>query len=332
MTRFACSLVCCPAQAHVRVVAKAETASSTATLTASGGFSHEMTGSRDSTSDDSLEEPTIEPEGPVNEDLVVRFGRRLRDLKRKRDFEKLQSERTCARCGQCPDRPMVTDCLHLYCNECLETLPYELTGKDLSEAHCVVCDDVIIESQSCQHLKELGVDDFLKFDKDIDHEVGQRYIDLKAEDPEQQSTTITATQKIFLVDAVNRLRKLGYGATYIGITRPINLKTMIANLHAGAYPSIESLKADFKQMKQNSRFWNGADAPHTMDAQNLKAAFEIYMTQYPGPGEDFALRKKAKTKGFKTPPAQTPARAGASSPPRAAKSAMQGRKYPRDHW
>lgn len=305
-----------------------------------------MTGSRDSTSNDSLEEPAIEPEGPVNEELVVRFCRHLRELKRKRDFEKLQSERTCAQCGEYPDKPMVTSCLHLYCNDCLEHLPYELAGKDLYEVHCVVCNDVIIESQSCQHLKELGVDDFLKFDKDIGHEVRQRYIDLEAKDPEHQSTTITATQKNFLVHAVNKLRKLSYGEffrqpvpvdkvnypTYIGITRPIDLKTMRANLHAGAYPSIELLKADFEQMEQNSRVWNGADHPHTKDAQNLKVAFEIYMTQYPGPGEDFAPRKKAKTKASKTPPAQTPARAGASSPPRAAKSAMQGRKYPRDHW
>lgn len=305
-----------------------------------------MTDSRDSISDNTLEEPVIELEGPVNEDLVVRFDRHLRELKRKRDFGKLQSERTCAQCGQCPDKSMVTSCLHLYCNDCLEHLPYELAGKDLYEAHCVVCNDVIIESQSCQHLKELGEDYFLKSDEDLGHEFGQRYIDLEDKDPEQQSTTITATQKNFLVHAVNKLRKLSYGEffrqpvpinkvnypTYTGITRPIDLKTMRANLHAGAYPSIELLKADFDQMEQNSRVWNGADHPHTKDAQNLKVAFGIYMIQYPGSGEDFAPRKKAKTKGSKTPPVKTSARAGVSSPPRAAKSAMQGRKYPRDHW
>lgn len=307
-----------------------------------------MTDFQHSTSDDIVEEPFIEPEGPVNEELLVRFGRHLQSLRRKRDFEELRNKVTCAQCGKDPDETMVTSCLHLYCSKCLKSLEYEAAEKDPYGTHCAACDDVIVESQSCQRLEELGIDAFLSLGGSPGNELGQRYIDLEAEEPRQQSPTITAVQQSFLVHAINKLMKLSYGEffrqpvpaddarypTYIGITIPINLKTMRDKLRASAYASIEMLKADFDRMVQNSRAWNGAAHQDTKDAQNLKVAFERYMAEYPEQDEkDVAPRKKAKkTRELKTISGHDPTRAAASSPPRAAKIAMQRQRYPRDHW
>ena len=318
------------------------------THTPSGNSSNEMTNSRDSTSDDTLEEPSKEPEGPANEELLVKFGRLLLEFRGTRNFEELQSKSACSQCGKYPEKPTVTSCLHIYCNACLESSRYEAAGKDSGEAHCAACNGVITESQSCQRLEELGIDDFLRLMGNSDQEVGQHYLDLDAKEPKRKSSAITESQKGFLVHAINKLMKLSCSEffrqpvpadpvrypTYIGITRPVDLKIMRDKLRANLYPSIEVLKADLDRMEQNSAVWNGAAHQHTRDAQKLKVAFEGYMTEYAEQDEeDFAPRKKAKNaREPQTASAQTATRVGPSYPPRAAKIAMQGHKYPRDHW
>ena len=115
--------------------------------------------------------------------------------------------------------------------------------------------------------------------------------------------------------------------TYIGVTKPVDLQTMRFRLHTSAYPSVEALMTDFDEMEQNSKAWHGADHLHTNHAHNLKVAFEKYMIEYPGPGEDFVPRKKAKMTGPNTLHDQMPAPSRASPCPRAAKTAMQDRVY-----
>lgn len=162
------------------------------------------------------------PIGPVNQELMIRFGKHYRELEQKCKVNEMKSKRTCAQCGEHPVEPRITSCFHVYCNECLKCLLNEAAANDLDLAHCAACNDEITESSSCQWLKEVGIDGFLR--------IGG------------------------------------------------------------------------------------------------------WMTKYPRQGEDLASRKKAKTLEPKSPFAQTAARAEASSPSRAAKTAMQGRKYPRDHW
>lgn len=156
-----------------------------------------MTISQDNPSDETLEEPAKEPEGSVNEELVVRFGRDRRELLRKREFGKLESESTCAHCGNYPHEPIVTGCLHLYCNACLENLKSEAARDHSENAHCAACDDTITESQSYQHLKE-ALDYLQGRGWDSGQEAGQRYTDPVAKNPQQQSSTITERQRTFL--------------------------------------------------------------------------------------------------------------------------------------
>ena len=164
----------------------------------------------------------------------------------------------------------------------------------------------------------------------------QGYIDLEDEDTDQPGSGFTETQKAFHINSINKLLRLSYGefgrqpGIYDGISS--YLRTMRTKLHQNLYPSIEALKADFDRLKESSMIRYGIWHKYTKDVQNLKDVFEGYMTDNAGPDGDSGPRKKAKTTGSKIPPARRLARRGASSPPRAAKSAMQGRKYPRDHW
>lgn len=318
-------------------------------VTPSGKVSHNMTDSQNSISDDGLEEPAKKPEGPVNEELVVRFGRYLRELKRKGQLAELQERTLCRECGYVPFDPLVTSCFHVFCKECLVQLLRK--ASEASEAGEAgedkvprpKCGDIVTEVQSCEGLIELLLDNTLEPGGQVGRKNGRKseesYIDLADEDTDQSELGFTQIQKGFLVNSINKLLKLSFGeffrqpANHDDLSsKAMDLKTIRTKLRDSLYPSIEALKADFDRMEHNSVIRYGLHHKNTKDAQNLKAAFERYMTDYPGLDEDSAPRKKAKTTGSKTPPAQIPARGGASSPPRAAKRAMQGRKYPRDHW
>lgn len=301
-------------------------------MTPSSDPSHDIMGSRDTTPDDGLEEPAKEPEGPVNEELVVRFGRYLQELKRKRQLADFQERTLCQECGYVPFDPAVANCFHVFCKKCLMQLARKASAAGEDEVPCPKCEDIMMEVQSCIGLEELRLLNPLEaghqLNRTNDRKTEEGYIDLEGEDTDQPvASELTVAQKKSLVKWINELMKLSCDDFF-----RMNLKTMRSKLRDGLYPSIEALKADFDRMEHNSITEYGFHQKNTKDAQNLKAAFERYMTDYPGPSEELAPRKKAKTTGSKTPPDQMPARVGTSSRPRAAKSVMQGRKYARDHW
>lgn len=176
------------------------------------------------------------------------------------------------------------------------------------------------------------VDTLCKVGQHIDRESGRKkggsYINLEDEDADQQISKLTVAQKVYLISSINKLSTLGWDDFW-----QMDLNIMKSKLHNGLYSSIETLEADIDQLEHSSVTENGPHHKHTELARDLRAVFHLCTTGYPGKDdEDSAPRKRAKTMGSKTPPAQKPARTPASSPPRAAKTAMKGRKYPRDHW
>jgi hypothetical protein len=51
---------------------------------------------------------------------------------------------------------MVTDCLHLYCKECLNLIAFEASQKDQDHAACKECGKIYENAQPCNGIKELS--------------------------------------------------------------------------------------------------------------------------------------------------------------------------------
>ncbi len=61
----------------------------------------------------------------------------------------------CHKCHDSSDEFWVISCLHVYCRECLNALVYEVIKCDEEQTACLDCNNIYIESWSCDELKEL---------------------------------------------------------------------------------------------------------------------------------------------------------------------------------
>lgn len=174
-------------------------------------------------------------------------------------------------------------------------------------------------------------------------ETGQGYIGLEDDQDTDQSTPgFAATQKGFLLNSMNKLSKLSYGEffrqppNYLNpALKKIDLKTMRSKLHDDLYLSVEDLRGDLDLMVYGSVVGNGTHHKLTGEARRLQTAFEGYMNDFPGKSEDFSPRKKSRMREPEATFAQNTGSSSSSrrsSSSRAAKTAMLGRTYPRDHW
>ena len=114
-----------------------------------------------------------------------------------------------------------------------------------------------------------------------------------------------------------------------------DLRTMRSKLRDDIYLSVEDLREDFDLLVYVSVVGNGINDRLTEQARRLRTAFEGYMSGFPGNREGFAPRKKARTREPEATIAQNAKPSSSSRRPsssHAAKTAMLGRTYPRDHW
>lgn len=91
--------------------------------------------------------------------LFYRFGKSLKDLRKHSKWAELRERSMCHGCGQPPEEPWVTSCMHVYCKECLNNLAYDASHLDLDQTACGSCGTVFNESVPCEGLKELGLRD-----------------------------------------------------------------------------------------------------------------------------------------------------------------------------
>ena len=106
--------------------------------------------------DDSLKVPKA---GKTSSNLIFRFSKDLKEMKKKSKWSELRERTLCHTCGEPPVEPWVTSCLHLYCRECLLNLAYEAAQLDLDETACHKCGTIYTESVPCEGLKELEICD-----------------------------------------------------------------------------------------------------------------------------------------------------------------------------
>lgn len=89
--------------------------------------------------------------------LVFKFRKFLRELANGSKWEALMERSLCHRCRDSPDDPWVTDCMHVYCKECLNTMAYEAAKNGAEGANCQECGKPFSESGPCTSLAELGM-------------------------------------------------------------------------------------------------------------------------------------------------------------------------------
>ena len=99
------------------------------------------------------------------------------------------------------------------------------------------------------------------------------------------------------------------------VTKPMDLRTLEENLKGGKYASVDAFRADFNQIVENARIFNGPDHLITKAAYDMKASFDKTMQQMPGPDVvDPEKKKKAIL-----PPAAKP-----TAPRRESRSSLPG--------
>ena len=91
--------------------------------------------------------------------LAAKLGSYLKTLKAKSNWVELYRRIKCQSCGEPPERAIVTSCLHIYCQECLEGLALEASARDQNETTCLACGVTFRGAESCDGLKELEWDD-----------------------------------------------------------------------------------------------------------------------------------------------------------------------------
>ena len=106
-------------------------------------------------------EESEEPEQVQPGELAARFEGLLKTLKANTDWAGLWTRTKCQSCGDPPENPIVTSCLHVYCEECLQALAIKASAKDQDKTACVACGVTFGEAESCAGLKALEWNDQL---------------------------------------------------------------------------------------------------------------------------------------------------------------------------
>jgi hypothetical protein len=90
--------------------------------------------------------------------IVFKFRKYLRHLAEGSKWEDLARRSLCNKCRDAPVDPHVTDCLHLYCWECLKTMALEAAQDGEDSRSCLECGHVYSAVRPCIGLKDLDYD------------------------------------------------------------------------------------------------------------------------------------------------------------------------------
>lgn len=88
--------------------------------------------------------------------FVVNFRKFLRELANSSKWTEYNNRTLCHRCKDQPDDPWVTNCEHLYCYECLNSIDIEAEKEERRSA-CLECGQYITSSSSCRGIEGLDL-------------------------------------------------------------------------------------------------------------------------------------------------------------------------------
>lgn len=116
-----------------------------------------------------VEENETESEQVQPGELAARFESYLKALKANAKWSELRIRTQCQSCGDPPESAIITSCLHVYCEECLQGLAARASAKDQDETACLVCGMVFTGAESCAGVKELEWDDLWLLNESAGH-------------------------------------------------------------------------------------------------------------------------------------------------------------------
>lgn len=86
--------------------------------------------------------------------FVVKFREFLQELTEKSKWAELTDRSLCHRCKDQPDDPWVTECQHVYCQECLTFLATEASENSETRSACLQCGHFFAESHPCGGIRK----------------------------------------------------------------------------------------------------------------------------------------------------------------------------------
>lgn len=100
------------------------------------------------------EEFNMQAEG--SNPLVFTFRKYLRDMVKGEQWADFKARSLCHKCRDVPEVPWVTDCYHLYCFECLNSLQQEAAVRGEARAACCACARIFEQTSCCSEIEELA--------------------------------------------------------------------------------------------------------------------------------------------------------------------------------
>jgi hypothetical protein len=106
---------------------------------------------------------TVEPLDPNSQEedeeeaspLVSKFRKFLTELANNSKWAELEDRTLCHRCKDQPEDPWVTDCEHVYCQECLRSLAFKAAANGATQSACLECGHIFATSYPCKGIEEL---------------------------------------------------------------------------------------------------------------------------------------------------------------------------------
>jgi hypothetical protein len=112
---------------------------------------------READQDESSIPPPADDDASENsEPIVFKFRMFLRELAESSKWEELALRSLCNKCRDAPVDPYVTDCLHLYCGECVKTMALEAAQNGEDSKSCLECGHVYSAVRPCIGLQQLN--------------------------------------------------------------------------------------------------------------------------------------------------------------------------------
>ena len=90
--------------------------------------------------------------------LSFKFRKYLRTMA-SNNMKEFRERTLCHKCKEIPDDPWVTDCLHVYCKECLHDMSYQAPRNGETQTACMECGEVFKSSSPCVGISELEMPD-----------------------------------------------------------------------------------------------------------------------------------------------------------------------------
>lgn len=106
--------------------------------------------------------------------FVFRFHKLLKMLVRNKQFGDLKTRILCHRCEKPPVEPMVTNCYHVHCKDCLEIMSMESSARDENWTPCSKCGKIFGGSWPCEISSDLTLASMTKSNEKTNAKAGEQ--------------------------------------------------------------------------------------------------------------------------------------------------------------